>query len=692
MGYSRGSNDTTSVNQSKPEEYAETPRIFQTYWAYPAKLPANAVLTERQLSVKEKNGNYPDTRLQDLSSTHAHMLFEESAISEDVAAERGSRTVRSRAELLDFKKYQRRAPALRVPMYSPDGVTTSAQIRPDRPRKDKRGKVIKYETIGGSEVIADVHPRNLDAIRDPSVELNIGEGIKKGDAGTSRGQCWLSLIGVWNFQRDGELLPCFDHIPLKGRRVNICYDHDVMVNPSVQLALQRLVEALEARGADVYVVYLPDLGDGKTGVDDFYAAGYTVAEYRRLARRYEPVDIGNIRLSRDGLLRAAIDSAWSAWWSNDWSRVVGTGDRPHWMRGYSCRDAEKVAIDTATKSGVVVDGGIYFSLDVRSWAEHATSNKDTVRKSIAHLISEGRLRLCEGKREEGKAAGYVLLTARATPVQKESKGEERRGDSLHNETSDRSVRDLRAPRLRWSAPTFERNADGGLDRGYIRRLGKHNGAIVDRLERGGATDVAELAELLNKRVRDLRRRNLPLLVERGIILLEGDTLSLVPDWTDALALEQYNTGELAAAENQRRKHREQREAYRNRDKTPVGTRYLAAAETVDPVTGEVRQVVVDDGFVAGGDVTEVDMDAARAERERRYEAERERSVSPLAEAMRAYLESNPHHADEPAGWIGSTLWAYSLYDGKPTPQESKAALAELGGDRFLERLTRGAVA
>jgi hypothetical protein len=170
MGYSRGSNDTTSVNQSKPEEYAETPRIFQTYWAYPAKLPANAVLTERQLSVKEKNGNYPDTRLQDLSSTHAHMLFEESAISEDVAAERGSRTVRSRAELLDFKKYQRRAPALRVPMYSPDGVTTSAQIRPDRPRKDKRGKVIKYETIGGSEVIADVHPRNLDAIRDPSVE------------------------------------------------------------------------------------------------------------------------------------------------------------------------------------------------------------------------------------------------------------------------------------------------------------------------------------------------------------------------------------------------------------------------------------------------------------------------------------------------------------------------------------------
>ncbi len=189
-----------------------------------------------------------------LSENHRRMLLEESAIDPEIVAERGYRTVRSRAELLEFKKYQRRAPALYVPMYSPDRTTISAQIRPDNPRRDKSGKPIKYETAGGARVILDVHPRNMEAVQDPAVDLWITEGVKKGDALTSRGECAISLIGVWNWQRDGDLLSCWEHVALKERRVFVVFDSDVMVKEGVQLAVERLVGDLEAHCADVRVV------------------------------------------------------------------------------------------------------------------------------------------------------------------------------------------------------------------------------------------------------------------------------------------------------------------------------------------------------------------------------------------------------------------------------------------------------
>lgn len=204
--------------------------------------------------------SYPtDASMIHKSRKHSHMLEHESGIDPGVVDERGYRTVRSRTDLLDFKKYQRRAPALRIPLYSPDSETTSAQLRPDNPRRDKSGKAIKYETAGGSKVILDVHPRNMAAVRDPGVDLWITEGVKKGDCLTSRGECAISLVGVWNWQRDGEPLSCWDHVALQGRRVYVAFDSDVMVKEGVQLALKRLVAFLEGRGADVMVCYLPEV-------------------------------------------------------------------------------------------------------------------------------------------------------------------------------------------------------------------------------------------------------------------------------------------------------------------------------------------------------------------------------------------------------------------------------------------------
>jgi hypothetical protein len=194
-----------------------------------------------------------------LSATHEGQLLEESGIAPERVAERGYRTATRRSELPDaFKSYQRRAPALVVPMHSPDGKTTGHQIRPDNPRKARRGKPVKYETAGGSRCIIDVHPRNMEAVRDANVELWITEGIKKGDSLASRGECAISLIGVWNWQRAGVPLPCWEHVALDGRRVYVAFDSDVMEKENVQLALERLVGFLETAGADVRVVYLPE--------------------------------------------------------------------------------------------------------------------------------------------------------------------------------------------------------------------------------------------------------------------------------------------------------------------------------------------------------------------------------------------------------------------------------------------------
>src|SRR5215204_4395056 len=231
------------------------------------------------------------------------MLEVESGVDPGVTKERGCRTITSRAELSGFLKYQRRAPALYIPIFSPDGETTSAQLRPNNPRV-RDGKPIKYETPGGSEIILDVHPRNMAAIKDASRRLWATEGIKKGDTLTSRGECAISLVGVWNWLRDGKPLPCWEHVALEGRVVNVAFDSDVLLKPEVQLALERLCEFLAGQGATPRVVYLPGgEGESKVGVDDYLANGGTVAGLLGLAKPYTPEEVKHLRLSESPGLR-----------------------------------------------------------------------------------------------------------------------------------------------------------------------------------------------------------------------------------------------------------------------------------------------------------------------------------------------------------------------------------------------------
>src|SRR5215212_9134423 len=109
--------------------------------------------------------SYPNSSLRTLSHSHRRMLFDESGIDPDVAAERGYYTARRRSEVPEaFKSYQRRA-GLVIPVLTPSGERR-VRLRPDRPRKGKDGRIRRYEQVSGLGCVLDVHPRNLGRLRD----------------------------------------------------------------------------------------------------------------------------------------------------------------------------------------------------------------------------------------------------------------------------------------------------------------------------------------------------------------------------------------------------------------------------------------------------------------------------------------------------------------------------------------------
>lgn len=220
-------------------------------------------------------------------------LIDESAIAPEVALERGYRTATTRAELkrLGFSETQARVPALLVPLYGPTGEPAGYQIRPDQPRLDKRGKVVKYETPRGMRMVLDV-PKACTAnkwLGDPTVPLFVTEGVRKADAGVSAGLCVVALLGVWNWRgrndEDGLVaLADWESVALKGRHVYIVFDSDVMTKTAVYAALERFKAFLERRGATTWIIYLPTGEAGrKVGLDDYLAAGGTRENLLRLA-------------------------------------------------------------------------------------------------------------------------------------------------------------------------------------------------------------------------------------------------------------------------------------------------------------------------------------------------------------------------------------------------------------------------
>jgi hypothetical protein len=232
-----------------------------------------------------------ESRLPDTILPQHQSLLSGSAISPDVAAARGYRSVTKKTELrgLGFGDSQCRTPALLIPVWGVTGEIATYQARPDQPRINRDGKAVKYETPSGSRMALDVPPPVRIWLSDPTRPLVITEGARKADAAVSKGLCCIALLGVWNWRGTNDeggktVLPDWEHIALNGREVLVCFDSDVVAKLSVHVAMARLKAFLEQRKARVRIIYLPQgEGGAKTGLDDFLAAGHTVEDLMALA-------------------------------------------------------------------------------------------------------------------------------------------------------------------------------------------------------------------------------------------------------------------------------------------------------------------------------------------------------------------------------------------------------------------------
>jgi hypothetical protein len=135
---------------------------------------------------------------------------------------------------------------------------------------------------------------------DPKTPLWITEGSKKADALASHGACVISLTGVWGFKGKNEfgaitLLSDWDRIAIKDRLVYLAFDSDVIAKEMVRKALEHLGEHLSRKGANIVVVYLPQDGNQKVGIDD-YLLNHSLEDARKLATDFKLDDESKERL------------------------------------------------------------------------------------------------------------------------------------------------------------------------------------------------------------------------------------------------------------------------------------------------------------------------------------------------------------------------------------------------------------
>jgi hypothetical protein len=645
------------------------------------------------LSIPERNSSVPfEGHTSPLSPQHKRMLMGGSGISPDVIAERGVRTIRHGRELpKEFSRRQRRrGGGILFTVHRPSGATSHV-FRPDDPDPENPG--CKYELppkcYGGPGNVLDVHPSCRHLIDRTDVPAVFVEGIRKGDAVVSAARATgvevlvVVVAGVWNFLADGEPIADMLDIPVEGRRVVIIFDSDMLSNPNVQEAARRLAELLAEWGAEVWISYLRDQADGtKTGADDFFAGGGTFAKLRMLTRRYNLKDFSAVRLSRDERLRLVLEDLERRFWTHGWKG----------MGGHSSRDVYLKLIEAARHHGTVVDDGIRVTKAQGPLALETKISTRTLWKSLNRLEEDGLIYRDNEGRKPDKCGSFVL---RATVSQYGNRRGTQETQPLRARNLYARNLQLRAPRLRWSRPRFTPKRGVVRDtrrvrqsvklepRDPIKRLGKIRGAIVDVLDAaGGELELQNLYGRLHPdkspedrehwRPRDLVRakttaggRNglVIMLLQAGIVewacdvATRQEVLRLTPNWFEALENARELGKEIEQEELDKKRYRTKSQAFHHREEVQPDPHW-----TNTDADGRIE-------------------DLRSADEPEWFEPD-PTPLSPLAEAIRHYLEKNPKDADQPAGWLGTTLWAHDLYPEKPTAEEASAAVRELGGDEY----------
>jgi hypothetical protein len=512
----------------------------------------------------------------DLSPEHRHTIEVLSAVSREVLEMSGAYTVADGRQLpRGFSGRQRkRGSGIVFDVHRPDGQTTQV-FRPDKADPDNPG--LKYEATckayGGPGNVLYVHPSQRYLIRDKRVPVVFVEGIKKVLAIVSAARSAgvevlvVGILGVWNWLSNGKPIPDMLTIPIEGREVRICFDSDVFRNPDVASAAKRLEGHTTERGAAaVRIAYLPDQADGsKTGADDYLAGGRTYAQLAATFKPFDAADLAAERLKRGGMLRTMLEDLRRTFWAAEFKG----------MGGHSSRDVYKILIDLAPDRGKLHEDGLRVKVSRRELARMAKVSSRTLQKAIERLEEMGHI-YRDTERSKVEAAGAFVL--RATVKQYGEGRPVTENDRTGLVSPHAGVLHLRAPRLRWSSPAKKGRRGVVKDtrrvrltlatnsRPAIKRLGKIRGAVLDVLEAsGGSATVGEVCEALHRsRPRDLRRRTLPMLEEAGIVVVDGDQVSLADNWLQRLQEARKLGGEIQAESLERERHKLQGEAFRRR--------------------------------------------------------------------------------------------------------------------------------
>jgi hypothetical protein len=491
-----------------------------------------------------------DIYYQSTPHTNTPKLLEkhraQQAATDDVIAERGTYSARGK-DVPQGDGWLPKKPGIMFPVHTLDGEIFH------RLRSDNPGRYAKYMQPKGMPNRLDVHPRQHERIREHGGMRFITEGEKKVDAGVSRSLLMVGLSGVWNGQKDKALISDWELLPLEGEKYCITFDSDIADNPNVQMAADRQAHLLQERGAEVFMTLLPPSADGaKQGLDDFFANGGTVKELKLLIRPYSLQTVESVRLTRDEKLRDAMVELERVFWGTEWK---GTG-------GASCRDVFYRLIEASRRHGKRVEGGVRVAKAQGPLALEAKVSTKTLWKALLKLEEMGVLYKDNEGRKSDKAGAFVLrVPSEATRAKVSHYGHT--NDSEDKETSGGNEGKattqlknlasgdlpLRAPRLRYSQPKYTprrglvrgtrnvRQSPKQEPRDRIERLGKIRCAILDVVDAaGGSATIQEIAKVLHhKRPRDIRRRNLPMLEDAGIITVDGDAVTLTDDWLEALA-------------------------------------------------------------------------------------------------------------------------------------------------------------
>ncbi len=260
----------------------------------------------------EVNGKATDRTLAGLTPKHLADL-RASGLSDAQIEACGFHSLKRPPMVKQVLRWQRYNGALGdclcIPFVGIDGNPTGyARLKPDKPRKGKDGKPVKYESPKGSSNRAYFPPGTQAALKDVSAPLIVTEGEKKAAKADQEGFACIGLVGVYGWHKkraedkDGkaqgkrELIDDLAPIPWQGRPVFLCFDSDAATNLNVRSAEWHLAEVLTRTGAVVKIVRLPqrrttddkNVMSAKMGLDDFLIAHGPSAFRELLAVAVDP--------------------------------------------------------------------------------------------------------------------------------------------------------------------------------------------------------------------------------------------------------------------------------------------------------------------------------------------------------------------------------------------------------------------